>query len=546
MKDVNIYQKIHEATQLPISTIKARVYRSKNPNKAKARDRRALLSISEEVAFVHFLKASSESGIPFTPSTAFQIAKFAFPALESANKHWIYDFVGRHHKMLPIRTATSLADSRSGETLLDPIYVFAHKMNYVMQSGVRSRQVMNVDECKFDIQTRWKVIGSAQLKKQYSIHCRKGAKLSITPFIDASGSLLMSVYGISGSVTEKGVLVKVPENLQVGAVTRSRCTRYYFGNKTAMQNAETFTATIQHFCDWYRLHRPEEPGYLIMDNLGCHKQPHLVDMAKKVGIRLIFLPPGMTSYVQPLDCGPFGLLKRLFRELVAKQCVLSTAISGESGNVPSRLETALSIEAQAFNTNTNKYAFSNTHFWPWDCKQFIETCKTEIAATSSVENEANVTKLVLSLLDIAKNHVPSPQKSIRVKKNHLFDGQEMLQHIDVQETAKRNREEREKRSKAAKEKKAAKAKQLKEENRQLKQDNASKNRRIKVLEQQLRKATRENTKTMQRSYVMFEKESSCLDCLKNPKDKSRWFFQKNMKGGLCPRCFKKRYAAVAD
>jgi hypothetical protein len=54
---------------------------------------------------------------------------------------------------------------------------------------------------------------------------------------------------------------------------------------------------------------PELPIYIIMDNCSCHSAPAILSEMALRNIRIIWLPPYSTYFLQVLDIGLFGALK---------------------------------------------------------------------------------------------------------------------------------------------------------------------------------------------------------------------------------------------
>jgi hypothetical protein len=58
-----------------------------------------------------------------------------------------------------------------------------------------------------------------------------------------------------------------------------------------------------------RLENPDLPMFLIMDNCSSHNNEILSDMYRDLNIRVIWLPPHSSHFLQPLDLYLFGQLK---------------------------------------------------------------------------------------------------------------------------------------------------------------------------------------------------------------------------------------------
>jgi hypothetical protein len=58
-----------------------------------------------------------------------------------------------------------------------------------------------------------------------------------------------------------------------------------------------------------------EPISLILDCYSVHPGQQIRDFAIELGISLLFIPPGMTASLQPLDRAVFGAMKATARRL---------------------------------------------------------------------------------------------------------------------------------------------------------------------------------------------------------------------------------------
>jgi hypothetical protein len=61
----------------------------------------------------------------------------------------------------------------------------------------------------------------------------------------------------------------------------------------------------------------EEVKVLVGDNLVAHLSPVVTNLCEEHNIRFIFLPENSTHFLQPLDVGVFGPLKRRWRTVLA-------------------------------------------------------------------------------------------------------------------------------------------------------------------------------------------------------------------------------------
>jgi spore coat polysaccharide biosynthesis predicted glycosyltransferase SpsG len=55
---------------------------------------------------------------------------------------------------------------------------------------------------------------------------------------------------------------------------------------------------------------------LILDSYGVHEDEKIREIAKKLKINLIYVPPGRTAFNQPLDVSVNGVIKAISGKLI--------------------------------------------------------------------------------------------------------------------------------------------------------------------------------------------------------------------------------------
>jgi hypothetical protein len=77
---------------------------------------------------------------------------------------------------------------------------------------------------------------------------------------------------------------------------------------------------------WLRSLCPDgEPIWLILDAYSIHRQETIRAYAEDLRIHLLFVPPGLTEELQPLDRFVFGAMKGTFRRLYRLHCEFNPA-----------------------------------------------------------------------------------------------------------------------------------------------------------------------------------------------------------------------------
>jgi hypothetical protein len=83
--------------------------------------------------------------------------------------------------------------------------------------------------------------------------------------------------------------------------------------------SESGWTTIEVMCEYFRLLRthiyPTGPLVVLLDAFSAHRSPITKAVAELFNVRLVFIPPGCTDVLQPLDRRVFGVLKARARQL---------------------------------------------------------------------------------------------------------------------------------------------------------------------------------------------------------------------------------------
>jgi hypothetical protein len=85
---------------------------------------------------------------------------------------------------------------------------------------------------------------------------------------------------------------------------------------THSQSGSQTTETFSQWLNWLRgVYDDGEPIWLILDCYSVHRQDAMRQQAQDLGINLLFIPPGLTDELQPLDRFIFGAMKATRRRL---------------------------------------------------------------------------------------------------------------------------------------------------------------------------------------------------------------------------------------
>ncbi len=112
----------------------------------------------------------------------------------------------------------------------------------------------------------------------------------------------------------KGLTERCTRKITEGASAAVRAVRLYYSHKGWM----TVPIMLAWFRDVLAPYLHGQPGTLLLDRYGCHWTDEVQAAAEEMGLRLIEVPGGCTSILQPLDvCFNGPMLKarqRIWRE----------------------------------------------------------------------------------------------------------------------------------------------------------------------------------------------------------------------------------------
>jgi hypothetical protein len=208
---------------------------------------------------------------------------------------FIQDFRRRHYMTLR-RPNFKRRPSASQEQ----IDAFTERVRALLDSMPRER-VLNLDE------THWKAVAAGFLTWA-SVSAE-----SVSAFIANDAKQGMTVLATINAIGEKLPL------MIVGQGKTDRCLAgYHLPDGTWFDKTESGWTTADVMCAYFgKLRReifPNGPLILLLDTYAAHRCQVVRDVAELWGIDLVFIPPGCTDLLQPLDRRVFGVMKAFARQ----------------------------------------------------------------------------------------------------------------------------------------------------------------------------------------------------------------------------------------
>ena len=288
----------------------------------------------------------------------------------AASRNWIRRFT-KDYQIKKYRlngVSASLDDSKVREAR-------SELKDAIEKSGIPLEDVYNMDETAFF----YECLPDKTLDFR-SPHGVMASKLRIT---------LVACCNVTGSV-------KLPL-LFIGKSKSPFCLRtedcqglrgQYISHKSAWMTVESFNKWLVEF-DRGR----ERPSLLILDQAPVHKLAEGTILRKT---RLLFLPPKMTSVLQPLDAGVIHALKSHYRKELVRKIVKQVNEVGYQDISPTQLKniktttlaTAMTMMNQVwsdFNAQTMKNCWSH-------CQILPDSMQSEVLGRGMNDIEAELTE----------------------------------------------------------------------------------------------------------------------------------------------------------
>lgn len=146
---------------------------------------------------------------------------------------------------------------------------------------------------------------------------------------------------------------------------------------------------------------PARPQVLIMDGHHSHEVTEMLKLAKMEGIEIIALPPHSSHWLQPLDKGVFGPLKKAFN------IACSDFMSQSPGNVVVKATFAKLFSTaweKAVTSDNIRQGFKFTGIWPYD----MHVIPPHAFAPATVYTDESVNPEPLQEVPQRNTYVPSP------------------------------------------------------------------------------------------------------------------------------------------
>ena len=208
----------------------------------------------------------------------------------------------RHRNRLSLRRPSFKRRPTATQEQMD---AFVEKVRGLI-TKYRGDQIINIDE------TNWKAVPGAFMTWAHtnseSVQCRidndEKEGVTVIAAVDSTGK-------------------KLPLTV-IGKGKTERCLAgYHLPPEVRTCTSESGWTTTDVMCAYFAMLRrelfPHGPLVVILDTYSAHRAQVVREVAQLWGIELVFIPPGCTDKLQPLDRRIFGVLKVYARQLWREQ-----------------------------------------------------------------------------------------------------------------------------------------------------------------------------------------------------------------------------------
>ncbi|XP_072231564.1 uncharacterized protein [Leuresthes tenuis] len=278
-----------------------------------------LITSADEELLVEFSLYMSKHGFPLTKQQVVSFASSIYKrqhrrvAFSKLGQTWWLNFRKRQEKNITIQPADNVVRGRTVCVRKEAVDQFFCLLSTLIDKhGLRDKphQIYNCNEAGFQL-GRKRVI----LPKSASLGCKPtpGSRdhISVLACFSAAGEDIPP-FIIYSKAYPGGVCYK----------TQGPPNALYGWSDLGCINSDLFK---KWFLKHFLVHAPKErPLLLIFDG---HKSPvnlEVVESARREHIVLLCLPPHCSHILQPLDAGPFLVLKQHFASLTGDGCATDT------------------------------------------------------------------------------------------------------------------------------------------------------------------------------------------------------------------------------
>lgn len=409
-------------------------YAQKKPNFGYPTNLKA--SMEKELALVATCLSFEREKAGIRPSELIEEARNLFG--ESADWDgwgWLHRFMNRHSDQLKTMSPEAISIGRVNQNQKKTVPMFLDDLERIERETAYSKKTkFNCDEIILGIKAG-KLDGrriTAQERTKGLVAYQHGSSVGAAiNFIDAVNHRFMTVIILkvtninesAGSGRYKGPI------LRERRMQRGEGPIFYAFNSTGMMNADLWLSVLQKFKELCELMLPSLHVLVFLDNLASHRSFDSLRYAKANNIRLCFLPPNTTHYLQPLDQFVYGEFKReIVMDLRFSVSLLDSSVRWKSV----MLIAVSKAITRAFTGKIIEASWLVVGLEPYSRKTILERMNQNVAGptiTDTVIKTAteacqNIIQQKLKMLD--DSGIEDDDLDVVVPLNYVVDGYELF------------------------------------------------------------------------------------------------------------------------
>ena len=275
-----------------------------------------IFSSKEESEMAKWLSEMSKRGMGLGPAEFLDFVQNVIKKDKRRNSFvndrpsytWYYNFMARNGHLVEKRNESTLENSRAKVTTKQLSAWFENYRKFVSELHMldKPHRIYNADESGFSMGSKAStVIGPTKGEYPRNVpHLCGQTKKRLTAMFCANAA---------GEVIPPFLVYPLPKPTAYDPLIGSRKGTAVYHTEKGWMNNQAFLNFLNHF-DKHA--GQERPVILLIDSVSSHIDLNIFTFAKEKQIELYRLIPNATHFLQPLDNGVFGPLKKVWYRLV--------------------------------------------------------------------------------------------------------------------------------------------------------------------------------------------------------------------------------------
>lgn len=425
-----------------------------------------LFSAFEELLLLSAILARSTYNTPFSRVEFLDYARRLknLPA-DWSGSSWFRGFKRRHKGVFSCRKTKALDKNRTRKNLVMDVQTWLQKIETFLQDHrTLPRWIFNADESPIRVSDR--ALHNCLLESKAKARPSKalpkaGRHASFLPFVNTLGETWLVAYLVSGKKRvdkEAATFIDVSLPLpKVGYLRRGDYQRIWLATGKGFINGPAWSAVLRAFVKVIDAHRQTEEVIIFIDNASPHKHIDTIKYLLKKKVYLVYLPPGTTDMIQPLDDKILANWRNVLGRRTRHHYRSSPRRRGNL--IEAIMALSPGAEAEALRPKVIKAAWKDTGLYPWNTDKVLgrleEGRRAPIPELYPAHKEVVAEHMEMFRQLVEEANEPEPEQvKIRMPVNTPYTGEEVVEAKRAKEAAALQKKEEQERSRKQKEEKA--------------------------------------------------------------------------------------------